>query len=258
MEIAANNACQAFIKTVEELVLSKKIYCLQLQFPVTEKDTSDDRALAEIFDVAFEGKSKRKGGVLLPWRQWLINSGFPNRIYLEHDKDLMKTVEDPRIIDTDFSRESTTNHNFFGRLCRPLSEHPDKTYMHYLIERWRNTKHRSFPHYYFDIEPAEWIWKELIQNPKQIKTGRSGAICATNMWFRWDVVRKRPIVGWILKHCQFTHFYQDVYAPQIIARALCKELDIAYNAVINVNFNSIFMDKVKIAKLILKGWYNRV
>jgi hypothetical protein len=250
MEIVADDAANAFVMVANELIRDPKMYCLSLQFLATEKETARDRAVASAFDHAFGDKSKQKGNEILPWRQWLINSGFPQRIYLEHDRDLMATIEDPRISEQNFQAK-VSNHNFFGRMCRPLPQHGVKTYMHYLLERWRNKQQRSQPNFYFDIEPMEWVWDELIKHPKQIKTGRSGATCATNMSFRWDTVNDRPIITWILKHCYFSHLYQDIYSPQLIIRAICKELGIECNALISVFFISIFMDERKIANKLL-------
>jgi hypothetical protein len=256
MEITANNAYSAFVTTTKALLAEEKIYCLHLQFPATQKDTSDDRLLGAAFDAAFTGKDKQKGGAILPWRKWLINSGFPDILYKEHGNSLMETILDPRISEQNFQSKSS-HHNFFGRLCRPLIQHHGKTYMHYLLERWkRGSGYRSQPNFYFDIERPEWIWEELIKNGEQIKTGRSGATCATNMFFRWDTSNNRPIVGWILKHCHYSHFYQDVYSPQLIARAICKEVGIECNAVISVFFVSIFMDAKKNAKQLLLNLEN--
>lgn len=252
MEIVAKNACEAFLKTTEELLSRKKIYAFNLLYDVEPKSAQDE-LLERIYDEVFVGKTAWKGGKELGWREWLLNSGFPIMLYEENGKDLGKTIRDERISQRNF-RARDSYHNFFGRMCRPLDS--DSTYMNYMLDRWGSGA-KSHPNFFFDIEPMEWVWEEMLRNKKQVKTGRAAATCATNMFFRWDTEEDRPIIGWVLKHSCWLHFYQDVFSPVLITEAINKELGKDWRWKANIFCVSLFLNE-KPRALALLGKMRRI
>ena len=249
MEVVCCDPKDAFVELTKHLVESDFETCVHVKYSF-DKNTHENSELQRAFDAVFKDRFKWKLSRNLPWRLWLLESGFPHILYKENDGDLNRMMADNRLITYNFS-SCDTAHSFFGHICRPLSTCGGKSYVEYLLERWAEPVKRVQPFFYFDLEPMEWIWNELITNVNAIKTYRSGGICCTNMFFRWDRRRNIPIHGWILKHCQWSHMYQDIYSPLYILRAVLKELGMDCTGEISVFFVSISLDERRKAKELL-------
>lgn len=246
-----SEASKEFLRLTEKLLESDKLFSVCSNFDFN--DHFFDERLDAAFDGVFLGKTSWKGGEQLPWRSWLLASGFPYSLYDKHDRNLLELIDDHTVYGNDF-RSKKTLHSFFGRVCRPLEKFCGKSYMHYLLERWSQPNLRSFPNFYFDVEPIEWLWEELHKNKRQFKTGRASVTCCTNMYFRFNAITKKPIVGWILKHCEWSHLYQDIFSPCNIGAVICKQLDWEIKGHVSVYFVSLFLDDKKRAKELLRTY----
>jgi len=246
------SASESFLSITSRL-LKSRVYGESVNYNVdcvpTESalwNDDQDRKLIQAFDKVWYDRTAFKYGVEVPWSDWLLESGFPVSLYSDLGEDLWALVDKlgrSKYHMGKYGKDS--DHSFFSSLCRPLAS--GKSFMQYFLDRFCNRRFRSHPNFYFDLVPAEWIWEELIRNPKQIKTARAAKFCCTNIFFRWIPEEERLLVGWIMKHVMWSHFLQDVYSPRNMAFAIAKDLGIDRIAV-SVYVVSAAMDSAKRAK----------
>jgi hypothetical protein len=253
MEINAINKVKAFKEVTNKTLKAYKgiIYNLSVNFNFDkfEQNITFDNN----FDKAFEGITGWKRGKKVPFREWLIESGFPFNLYMENNCNLSKLIQDKRTWDVKYQGRNQ-NHNFFGRMCKPikLKNGKEKSYMEYLLERLKRKDLRSQPHFYFDIAPMSWVWEELMRNENQIRTSKAAVICCTNFWVRWDKKYDKPRFGWIFKFAKWTHLYEDIFCLALIGSAIAKELNISGPFKANVFFVNFTMDDKERAKQLLR------
>ena len=235
-----DSASHAFAELTSKLLNEKFVYSESVNFRVCKEEKTVDECL----DRVFAGRTAWKYGTQLPWRIWLLELGFPSKIYDEHECSLESMIQDERVWQQNYRSRNST-HSFFGRLCRPQLS--GQSYMAYFLERFKDENLRSYPNFYFDVEPMAWIWEELMRNKTQPKSGRGAATCCSNIWFRWNPKKQSLAVGWIMKHAMWSHLYQDIFSPIDIAMAICEELNLR-NAEVSVFFCSLKLDEPKTAK----------
>ena len=237
-------SCDAFIELTKKLMDDPFLHSESATFPAITQ-ASPELNLA--FDCSFSDKTAWKRGKELAWREWLSESGFPLSLYEKSGRDLMKMASNSEIWERNKPGKNS-NHSFFGRICRPTG--CGKSYLQYLIERLKHPSFRSYPNFYFDIEPCEWLWEELMLHPSQPKSSRGAYACCANMWFR--MVRDKLVVGWVMKHAIWSHLYQDIFPPVAIAWAIGKEVGIT-NLGVSIYFCSLKMDEKRRARKFLEA-----
>ena len=222
MEISEQSADLAFVSVTEALLDHDMIYGLIVKYPGQVGGVLEP-VIGTCYDEVQADIVMWKGGNKVTQREWLILSGFPQDVYLEHGEDLLATARDERVTDTRLSGKST-RHNFFGRLCRKQAS--GISYIEYMLDRFSRGNHKSFPHFHFDVEPKSWLFENLMKNPNQIRCVRVAATCCVEMFFRYIPKNNTLIVGWIMRHAMWTHLYEDIYCPWYIAQAVCKHIGI--------------------------------
>jgi hypothetical protein len=247
MEILAKNPDGAFLLLNKHLLKQKLNYGLSVKYDC-KVDFTPDELILDSFDSVWLDRECWKGGKKTSWRNWLIDGGFPMSIYRENECDLMRTINDKRTIDRSMSHKNSW-HNFFGSLCRKNGD--GKSFIEYFLERANKKDLKAHPHFYFEIECPYWIWSDLMKNPNQIKTGRSAIACCVNMYFRLNKISNRWILGWILKHCQWSHLFADIYASFEMGRAIFGCLNLGEFEV-QIFFASIFNDYPKKLRQLLE------
>jgi len=216
----------------------------------------------EIFDRSWgEYKEKYKGGRLISWGRFLIEAVFPDHLYIENGRSLINLINDKRFNDEPSATKKGTFHSHIGRMCRPREVFDDTEYVGYLdytLDRWSRGNHRSYPHFFFDCESPEWMFRELFVNPNQIRSGRVANSCTSNIAFRWDSKSEKAYIYQILKHTQWSHLYGDFCGTASFARAFCSELSIPMPSCNIVIFAvSATMDRPKQAKMIVHDFDER-
>ena len=255
MEILAKSPVDAFISFTRHLLTigNGREYGVLIKFPFEPSwgVSEEEKDFDAIFDEAFSGVKAWRDNEHLDWRHWLARTGFPLEWYFEYGEDFEKFLKDERLVSRQYSGKGKHTTDM-GNIARVLKN--GRSYMQYVLERWKDPNHRSQPTYYFDTVPGcEWYWEELMRNPKQVKTGRSSAACCSNIYFRWMTEQRQPIVGWIMKHCNWTHLYEDLFPPKWMGVALCKHFGF-HRGEVNVFFVSITLDDKKKAREIVEGW----
>lgn len=245
MDIEANNPEFAFLILTQKMLSERKAYGVSIRFNMG----LEDFALAQAFDQTFEGKTEIHHGGPIPWRDYLTSAIFPWHYYNEHKQDLKSMLKDERIWGKPGYRGKDVTHNFFGRMCRPRAG-LNENFMDYTLRRFKDKNHRTMPHFYFDVNEPEWVWHDLVNNPKLIKSWRTACTCVMNIVFRWDSIQARPIITIIVKHCNWSHSYGDVFGANMLAQAFCKELGFK-DAEIIVYCISLTMDESAKAKKLL-------
>jgi hypothetical protein len=239
----------AFREATGQLISDRKAFGFLSAFSPGTKHLKLHR---KAFDVAFSNKSGYKNNVKMSWGQWLCECVFPEYLYKANGSSLDRLLKDKRFYYEPTFHKKESCHSHMGRMCRPrdsMAKTQYAGYLDYTLDRWRRDNHKSFPHFYFDVETPEWMFAELFKNPNQIKSGRTATSCTGNFAFRWDSVGKRPIFYQILKHSQYSHIYGDFCGSAAFMRAFCKELSLDISkAVVMLFAISVSMDAVKEAR----------
>jgi hypothetical protein len=72
-----------------------------------------------------------------------------------------------------------------------------------------------------------------------------------NISFRWDGIKGQPIVTLVMKHCNWSHAYGDVFGGNALLAAFCHELGL-YTGEVHIFMNSCTLDEPKLAKKFLE------
>ena len=210
------NPNDAFIKTTKKSLEGKQ-YGLTVKFLKGATSEKIDR----IFDDTFKGKEEGHWGRKWKWRDFLKQTVFPEWLY-EENGSIKNMLKDERLYDKPHYGGIDSQNSFFGRLCRDR-EGLKQNFMEYVLEHFQDKRKRKLPHFYFDIEKPEWVWKDLI-NTNAIKSWRTSVSCVMNMGFRWDSQEKCPVLNMVIKHCNWSHLYGDIYGGNALMKAFCDEL----------------------------------
>ena len=245
----------AFRYITEYLVKAKKEYNLVAEIEAQE-DPYPERH-SRCLDAAFGDKTAGHCGQTLRWADWLVEGVFPTHLYEEAGRSLRALIRDERFYDDPplsfQSKESY--HNFIGRMSRPrpvFVGSPYTGFLDYTLERFAdescNRVKRSMPHFYFSVEDPAWIFEPLVRNPALPRTNRTSVSCVCNVSFRYSPERKTTIITLILKHCQWSHLWGDIWGGTLFANAFHRELGLENTPVVVIDAMAITLDKPKQAK----------
>jgi hypothetical protein len=242
MEISADSPASAFIEFTQHMVKAKREYALQVKYPMGDESPALDLA----FDHIYPNKSGRHAGQEKTWRVWLVDTIFPSDLYCDAGGSLTKMLEDERMSPRPGMHSYASYVSVLGRVARKR-EGLKEGFLAYTLRRWRDKNHRSMPHYYFDTESPEWVWHDLIENPTLLRSWRGNVSCTMNVSFRWNAITEEAMFFLIMKHCNWSHAYGDVFGANRIIKAFCKELGLEKGSVV-INMVSCTMDVSKQAK----------
>ncbi len=201
-------------------------------------------------DEIFSGKDWWRHGAAVTYTEWMIGGIFPQILYRQNNSDLRKLMADERFYAEPTYHSRNNNTNFFGRMARPRAGQ-SKTFLEYLLERWEVSKSNlSYRHFYFDVESPEWVFAELIKNPKQPKTGRTATACVMNWSFH--VSGGKLIMCLLMRSMQWSHIYGDFYGSTYAMQALLKEMKLK-EGTIYIFTPSIKMDTLRLARTFVDG-----
>jgi hypothetical protein len=260
----AHNPGTLFIHFTKLLLKQKKVYNVNLS--ATENIRA--KAVVGIFDYAFKDKKENKFGIRMKWSRWLVNGVFPVMLYKKNNSSLNELLNDKRLYDEPSYNKMDSTHSFFGRLARPrdkISEYGNfKGYVDYMLYRLENVQLRSQPHFYFDIENPEWVYRDFAKNPNQLKTIRTSMSCVSNISFRWNSSMMIPVLTLIIRHNQWSHLYGDIFGASRMLLAIRREMYLRTKLKewknkgnINIYLISSTMDDSKRAKQIINKWENK-
>ena len=88
-----DSASHAFAELTSKLLNEKFVYSESVNFRVCK----EEKTVSECLDRVFAGRTAWKYGTQLPWRIWLLESGFPSKIYDEHECSLESMIQDERV-----------------------------------------------------------------------------------------------------------------------------------------------------------------
>lgn len=230
-----------FTEMTRRLLKERRVTGFHMQFPATVAKLDEWMAMK----FAFDHKTARKGDHQeMEWADWLVDSLFPRRLYIENGETLKALLRDKRIYD--IAGFSGNWNNSFGRMARPRPEVPEG-FVNFMLERWRG-KYRGMPQYFFDVESPEWVCAPLSGRPDIPKTGRTAVSCVMLYGFHW--LDNQAHISIILRHLNWSHGWGDIFGAEAALRAVCKELRLPEEAIGNVTIfaNSASMDEDVIAK----------
>jgi hypothetical protein len=233
-----------FQELTEAMYMGRKRYGLLLKCQLGEESPQTRM----VFDKAFAGKTGAHFGMKdMPWREWLVWTVFPEQYWLENGRSLLRLLDDPRIYDDPHFGGKDAYNSFFGRMARRREGLPE-SFMSYTLKRFANKTDRALPHFYFDTESPEWVWNDLVKNPRLLKSWRTSVSCVMNINFRWDALKGYPIVTLVMKHCNWSHAYGDVFGGNALLKAFCHELELPPVGEVHIFMCSCSMDEPKIAR----------
>jgi len=232
------NAERLFTAMTERLLKERRISGFFGQAPASAPTDREYNAFNEAFKLK---RAAKGGGRQLFWGDWLVESLFPKAIYAEHGSNLRKMIKDDRI--WQLAGFSGNDNNSFGRLCMPRPELPEG-YISFMLDRIAG-RYGSMPLYYFDVESPAWVCAPLSERPDVPKTNRTSVSCVMNYGFH--VLDGVMSISVIVRHCNWSHLWGDVFGADAALRAVCKEAKLKVGQV-SVFANSATMDEPKIAK----------
>lgn len=245
MNFTPGNLPDLFLAETEELLSRKFRDCHNFNYWTTPEEPLE-QPLQPILDEMFDAPNKWwRYGKHIGYCNWMIGGTFPQPIYEEHGCDLRKLMADERFYaePTYAAKENYTS--FFGRMARPR---PNQrlTFLEYLLERWESERaNLSHRHFYFDVESPEWVFAELIRNPRQVKTGRTSTACIMNWSFH--VSEGMLIMCILMRSMQWSHMYGELYGGTLALQALLREMRLPTGR-LSVFTPRITMDKPKEAR----------
>lgn len=248
MNFVPGNLSDLFQQQTQLLLEQKFLDCHTIQYWTTPEEQVD-HAFKPFLDELFSAQNKWwRYGMHIGYCNWMVGGTFPQYLYEQNNCDLRALMQDDRFYaePTYAAKENYTS--FFGRMARPR-EGQRLTFLEYMLERWESDRaNLSHRHFYFDVESPEWVFAELIRNPRQVKTGRTSTACIMNWSFH--VSEGQLMMCILMRSMQWSHMYGELYGGTYALQALLKEMKLPTGC-LTVFTPRITMDKAKEARQLL-------
>lgn len=219
-----NSPTYAFLWFTNTLLKYKQQYGITLRFD--SEPVESLVPMRAVLDPLFaEEKWQRCGDPHMKYTEWMLNAVFPQRLYDLHGS-LANMLHDERLYEAPRYAAKDAWCSFFGRAVRPRKG-LDYTFLEFLLrEGKRGGGALSHPHFYFDIEPSEWILQPIVNNPKAIRSPRTKVACIMAFNFKWSAQKQQLKVFLLMRSTAWHHSIGEVLGGNALAQALMTELNL--------------------------------